>query len=99
MGVMQETAAEQWNLALSKLREVVPQAIEHLQHLEAAVQGCYHSSEMGPEEWSEQAADMECFIVPDERTETSPEESVRRTFELVRSALESGDRLVNRGCF
>jgi len=95
MEAIQETAAEQWNLVLSQLRQAVPQAVAYLHDLETVMQTSYHSAEMGPEEWSEQAADLEFFILPDEHGETSPENAVRRVFELVRSALDAGDRLVS----
>ncbi len=95
MGVIQETAAEQWNLTLSQLRESVRQSIVELQKLESAAQACYDSYEMGPEEWSEQAVDLESFITPDQRTGISPEQTVREAFRLLRSALQEGDLLVN----
>lgn len=95
METIQETAAEQWNLALSQLRQAVPQAVAYLQDLETVMQTSYHSAEMGPEEWSEQGTDLEFFILPGEQGGISPEKAVCRVFELVRSALDAGDRLVS----
>lgn len=99
MSVVQLTAAEQWDLALSELREVVPRAIAHLQNLEAVAQTCYDSHEMGPEEWAEQSAELEYFVVRDENAAISPEDAVCRVFRTVRDALEAGDSLVNFGGF
>lgn len=95
MDTIQQTAAEQWDLALSQLRETVPQAIMHLQNLEAVAQACYESYEMGPEEWTEQLVDLERFALRDESTGISPEETIRRVFGLVRGALGAGDQLIN----
>ncbi|MHC4176710.1 MAG: hypothetical protein ACYSWU_04345 [Planctomycetota bacterium] len=99
MAVIQQTAAEQWDLALSQLREVVPRAISHLQDLEAVAQTCYDSCEMGPEEWCEQSTDLEYFVVRDESTGVSPEDSVRQVFRSVRRALDAGDSFANFGGF
>ena len=99
MSVVQLTAAEQWDLALAELREVVPRAIAHLQNLEAVAQTCYDSREMGPEEWAGQSADLEYFVVRDENAGISPEDAVCRVFQTVRGALEAGDSLANLGGF
>ncbi len=95
MGAIKQTRARQLDLAFSQLREVVPQAIAYLQRLEAVTETSYDSSEMGPEEWSEESADLEYFITPDDQTGISPEETIRRVFKAVRGAIEAGDQLTN----
>jgi len=95
MSTIQQTAAEQWDLTLSQLREDVRKAIVHLQKLKAVTQSGYTSYEMGPEEWAEQAVELEYFIARDERTGISPEETVGRVFRLLRTSLQAGDLLVN----
>jgi hypothetical protein len=95
MGTTQPTREQQWDLAFSQLREAVPQAIAHLRRLEAVTETSYDSSEMGPEEWAEESAELEYFITPDEKTGISPEETVRRVFEAVRNVLAAGDQLTD----
>ena len=99
MEAVQQTEAQQWDSAILQLRETVQQAMTHLQDLEAAVQASYDSCEMGPEEWSEQSSDLGRFITRDDYTGISPEDAVREVFELIRSALEAGDSVVNREQF
>ncbi len=95
MDAVQTTAARQWDAILGELREVVPRVIEQLQDLEAAAEACFGSCEMGPEEWSEQSADLEHFVTRDKATGDSPEDTAGHVFELIRDALEAGDSLVN----
>ncbi len=93
MASTEQVAAVDWDQAVSQLRAAIPQAIGHLQALGEVVQTCYHSSEMGPEEWSGQSRDLEGFLVPGEHEGISAEESVCEVFRLVRSAMQAGDLL------
>ena len=95
MHAIQENAAEQWDRILSELRENLPQAIAHLKDLEAATEASVSASEMGPDEWAEPCADLLQYLVRDEETGVSPEETVRRIAGLVQSALDAGDLLVH----
>ena len=93
MASTDHVAAVDWDLTVSQLRGAIPRAIGHLQALAEVVQTCYHSSEMGPEEWSEQSADLESFLVPGRLEGPSAEEAVSEVFRLVRGALQAGDLL------